>query len=49
VTDAGGGGGIVEMSLEVRDAAAVHSRLLELAREHGFPDARIAYEPNEPS
>jgi hypothetical protein len=49
VTDAGGGGGIVEMSLEVRDAATVHSRLLELAREHGFPDARIAYEPNEPS
>jgi hypothetical protein len=49
VTDAGGGGGVVEMSLEVRDAAAVRTRLLELAREHGFPDARIVYEPDEPS
>jgi hypothetical protein len=49
VTDAGGGGGIVEMELEVEDAAAVHDRLLELAREHGFPEAVIVYEGEEPN
>ncbi|MGH7296913.1 MAG: hypothetical protein ACRELB_18380 [Polyangiaceae bacterium] len=43
VTDQGGGGGIMEVEIEVPDAARSHSGLLRLLREHGLEHATVEY------